>query len=297
VEQPPEHLEIPEDLREHILACERCVIMLIGGSDTGKTTLAERLAAALAASGIVAIVDTDTGQSRIGPPTTIGWGIVTGGFPGWDAIETEGFYFVGATSPVRSVESAVVGAKLMCDAARSSARFVIVDTTGLVTGSLGCTLKWRKINALKPDVLVAIQRSDELEPLLERYKRASRPKIFRMKTPGDVHRKTFDQRTAYREQLFARYFANSRIVQLPDETVAVRCTDEVYPYDLESLSDRVVSLRDAAGRDLALGILLEPDLEDEPFLVRTPLQNVQDVRTVVIGDLRISPDGKQLESL
>jgi len=297
MEQPSEHLGVPEELRKHILASEGCVIMLIGGSDTGKTTLAEQLADVLAASGPVAIVDTDTGQSHIGPPTTIGWGIVTGKFPGWDAIETEGFYFVGATSPVRHLESAVVGAKLMCDAARSNAPFVIVDTTGLATGSLGCTLKWRKINALKPDVAVAIQRGDELEPLLERYNRKKWPKIFRMNTPGDIRRKTFDQRTAYREQLFARYFENSRIVQLPEEAIAVRCTHAVYPYDMESLDSRVVSLRDEAGKDMALGILLEPDLEDEPLLVRTPLQNVEDVRTVVVGDLRISPDGKQLEAI
>jgi polynucleotide 5'-hydroxyl-kinase GRC3/NOL9 len=297
MEQPSQHLDIPEELREHILASGRCVVMLLGGSDTGKTTLAERLADLLAASGPVAIVDTDMGQSHIGPPTTIGWGMVTDRFPGWDAIETAGFYFVGTTSPVRSLQPTVVGAKLICDAARSSAPFVIVDTTGLVTGSLGCTLKWRKIDALKPDVVAAIQRSEELEPLLERYNHASRPKIFRMKTPADVRRKTFDQRTAYREQLFGRYFENSRIVQLPEETGAVRCTDEVYPYDLEDLSNRVVSLRDTAGRDMALGILLEPDLEDEALLIHTPLQSVEGVRTVMVGDVRISPDGKQLESL
>ena len=297
MEQPPEHLAIPEDLREHILTAERCLLMLLGGSDTGKTTLAERLADVLAASGPVAIVDTDMGQSHIGPPTTIGWGMVTDRFPGWDAIETEGFYFVGTTSPVRSLQPTVVGAKLICGAARSSARFVIVDTTGLVTGSLGCTLKWRKIDAIQPDVVVAIQRGDELEPILERYNHASCPRIFRMKTPADVRRKTSDQRTAYREQLFGRYFENSRIVQLPEETGAVRCTDEVYPYDLEDLSNRVVSLRDGARRDMALGILLEPDLGDEALLVRTPLQNVEAVRTVMVGDVRISPDGKQLESL
>jgi len=61
------------------------------------------------------------------------------------------------------------------------------------------------------------------------------------------------------------------------------------------LVNRGVSLRDAAGRDLALGIIVEIDVSRNLFLVRTPLKSGDEVRTVVLGDLRISPDGKQLE--
>ena len=297
MQQPAGDFGVSEELRERILASEQCVIMLVGGSDTGKTTLAEKLADWLAPSGPVAIVDADMGQSHIGPPTTVGWGLVTGKFAGWDAIETEGFYFVGATSPVRNLLPTVVGAKLMCDAARSSARFVIVDTTGLVTGSVGWILKWSKIDALQPDVVLAIQRTDELEPIVAPYRHTSCPTIVRMRTPEGVGRKTADQRTAHRERLFGRYFENSTTTELSGETVSVQCADEMSGYDPQNLINRVVSLRDATGGDMALGILLEQDIRRNAFLVRTPLKDVDDVRSIVIGDLRISPDGRQLGSL
>src|SRR3989442_7161458 len=53
------------------------VTLILGTSDTGKTSLTARLAGALAARGErVAVVDADVGQSEIGPPTTVGLGHV-----------------------------------------------------------------------------------------------------------------------------------------------------------------------------------------------------------------------------
>lgn len=292
---PADEFDIGEGIKEKILASETCVIMLIGGSDTGKTTLVERIADWLARSGTVAVVDADMGQSHVGPPTTIGWGLVKGGFPGWDAIEAEGFYFVGATSPYRNLLPTVVGAKLMCDAAKASGRFVIVDTTGLATGKLGCVLKWSKIDAIQPDVVLAIQRSDELEPILVPYSHAKSPTLVRMRPPEAVGSKTVDQRTAHRELMFARYFENSDVTELSGDRVSVRWTDTVPSPVLQNLVDGLVSLRDAEGRDIALGIIVEIDVRRNLFLVRTPLSGGDDVRTMVVGDLRTSPDGKQLE--
>ena len=287
--------DIGEGIREQILASEKCVIILIGGPDTGKTTLVEGLADWLARSGTVAVVDADMGQSHIGPPTTIGWGLVKDEFAGWDAIKIQGFYFVGATSPYRHLLPTVVGTKLMCDAAKLRARFVIVDTTGLATGKLGCILKWSKIDAIRPDIVLAIQRGDELEPVLAPYRRAKSPAIVRMRPPEAVCSKTVDQRTAYRERTFARYFENSDVTELSGDGVSLRWSDAVPSRDPEDLVDGLVSLRDAEGRDIALGIIAEIDVRHNLFLVRTPLSCPDDVAVIVVGDLRISPDGRQLE--
>ena len=58
------------------------LMLIIGASDTGKTTLAEAIVRRLCAQRPVGIVDLDIGQSHIGPPTTIAWGRATGGFSG-----------------------------------------------------------------------------------------------------------------------------------------------------------------------------------------------------------------------
>lgn len=53
--------------------------MILGGSDTGKTSLVEYIANLLVSKFKVGIVDCDMGQSHIGPPTTIAWGRVGNG--------------------------------------------------------------------------------------------------------------------------------------------------------------------------------------------------------------------------
>ena len=52
------------------------ICLILGGSDTGKTTLAAALTKLLAKHQPVGIVDADIGQSHIGPPTTAGWAVV-----------------------------------------------------------------------------------------------------------------------------------------------------------------------------------------------------------------------------
>jgi len=56
---------------EKLLNCLRDrpgVTLLLGATDTGKTTLIRQLACSLALHGRTAIIDCDVGQSSIGPP-------------------------------------------------------------------------------------------------------------------------------------------------------------------------------------------------------------------------------------
>src|SRR5512143_4154216 len=112
-------IEVLSDVRNRL-------IMVIGGSDTGKTTLIEFLADFLSAKTKVGIVDLDMGQSHIGPPTTIAWGRVSGRFRDWKDIPVEDFYFTGTVTPFGSLVPSVAGAKLITDRALSSVRKVIV---------------------------------------------------------------------------------------------------------------------------------------------------------------------------
>lgn len=133
-------------------SAETRLVMVIGGPDTGKTTLVESVAGLLSASAPVAVADLDMGQSHIAPLTTVAWGIVSGGFRGWHRIEAEEFYFTGTLSPLGSLLPTVVGSMIMVERAGK----VIVDTTGLVSEPAGRLLKHFKIEALSPDMIIAI---------------------------------------------------------------------------------------------------------------------------------------------
>jgi polynucleotide 5'-hydroxyl-kinase GRC3/NOL9 len=55
---------------------QKGICLILGASDTGKTTLAEALAKHLAKHQPVGVIDADIGQSHIGPPATVGWAVV-----------------------------------------------------------------------------------------------------------------------------------------------------------------------------------------------------------------------------
>ncbi len=57
-----------------ILGKEKGIAIILGATDTGKSTLAKFLISHLCQRGLkVALVDADIGQSFLGPPATIGF--------------------------------------------------------------------------------------------------------------------------------------------------------------------------------------------------------------------------------
>jgi polynucleotide 5'-hydroxyl-kinase GRC3/NOL9 len=158
------------------------VTLVLGANDAGKTTLVTRLAGALADAGhTVGVVDADLGQSDVGPPTTVGLGRVRRPLERLADAELVALEFLGVTSPARCMrETAEATARLVRRALELGHDRVLVDTSGLVEGHFGRALKRLKIDRVGPDVLVALQRTDEVEPLLSVYAEAGRPMIVRL---------------------------------------------------------------------------------------------------------------------
>jgi polynucleotide 5'-hydroxyl-kinase GRC3/NOL9 len=191
-------------------------ILLLGATDTGKTTLLTQLATTLQAQGRrMAIVDADVGQSSVGPPTTIGLAIVDAPFHGLQEMSSVALHFVGSTTPRGHLVSMVVGTGRMTDRARAlGADGVIVDTCGFVGGEGGRRLKRAQIAIVKPEVVVCLQRGDECERILDAYCYREQPRIVRLRPAFACRRRSIVERRFYREQAIHRYFAGSRLVTL-----------------------------------------------------------------------------------
>src|ERR1700694_1153573 len=162
------------------------VTVVIGASDAGKTTLVAALGSELAARGQrVGVVDSDVGQSEIGPPTTVGLGRISARVTRLSEAELIAFQFVGVSSPARDIRGVVEAARRMVDRARAE-RFerVLVDTSGLVLGWPGHRLKQAKIAAVDPDLLLFLERQDECAPIADRYAGTSRPRVLRLPAQG-----------------------------------------------------------------------------------------------------------------
>ncbi len=196
----------------------QAVILVIGSTDTGKSTFCRYLVERGVSQGLrVGFVDADVGQSQIGPPTTIGLKMLSR-IPDWDKVEADNLYFVGWISPVGHTLECVTGVRLMVDAAfRAGADCVVIDTTGYVKGMGGVALKRHKIEIIQPRYLVCIQRSGELDEIMAGFDAFHSMKIHRLSPHQAVTSKTSVYRRKYREARVKRYFSETLQVLLPFE--------------------------------------------------------------------------------
>src|SRR5438093_11477658 len=193
------------------------VTLILGTSDTGKTSLTARLAGALAARGErVAVVDAAVGQSEIGPPTTVGLGRVARPLGRLGEAEVLALEFVGDTPPVRYIrETAEATGRLVRRALSAGFERVLVDTGGLVEGPLGLALKRAKIRAVDPDLVLVLQRRDESEPIARALESGgTRPRVVRLPPSSAVVRRTATRRREHRERILRDYLARAATIEL-----------------------------------------------------------------------------------
>jgi polynucleotide 5'-hydroxyl-kinase GRC3/NOL9 len=198
------------------------VTLVMGGPDTGKSTLCQYLMyRAYAAGEIAALVDLDLGQSHLGPPGALGLGIFPPRMPGDRGLFPEGLYFVGQTSPVGKVLEVAVGCRVLVDQARAQGvSRVVVNTSGLIQGPAAYRLKQAETELLQPELVLALARSRELSPLLRLLEQTSHTLLLPVSSLAV--RRGPEERRLYREARFRRYFAKARRLDLPASEVVWR---------------------------------------------------------------------------
>jgi polynucleotide 5'-hydroxyl-kinase GRC3/NOL9 len=279
---------VPPEWREAIRrAAGAGVTMVIGESDTGKTTLVTAIANTLRARRPgVAVIDADLGQSEIGPPTTIGLGRIRRRVGRLADADVVALYFVGVTSPARHLLRVVVGTRRMLDRARR-ARFrrIIIDTSGLVGGPLGRALKQAKIEVTDPDLVICLERAGECGQIVAAYATAARPAVMRVPASAAARPRSPEDRRRHRQQRLDAYFAAARRTALSLGRVRVVDADGevVAPgSDMSPAEGTLVGLLDATRATLGLGIVRGIDVDAGALYVDTPSPEAR-VATVVIG--------------
>ncbi len=221
------------------------VAMLVGGLDSGKSTLGLALAAAALEGGrTVAFLDADIGQKVVGPPTAVTLRLIreAGDLEPHALAAPEALYFVGATSPQGQLLPLVDGADL-----------VVVDTSGLVSGVYGQILKYHKIDLLRPDVVIGLQRGEELAPLLGIAHRFFPTEVVALPVEPDVRSTSVDERAQNREAAFRRYFAGPLQRWRVKPTVFMPALPALF--DQSQLDRILVGLSAGEGEFIGLGYL------------------------------------------
>lgn len=280
-----------------LLAEEKGMAILLGGTDTGKTTLANFLIFNLCSRGLsVALVDADIGQSTLGPPATIGLSEFKSD-PGWKVVlSPPKIFFVGSTTPEGHFPLHLKGVKKMVDKAISYATdLILVDTTGFVSGEAGKELKRRKIDLISPRFILALQRSDELEPILEPYKENPLYKIFRLPLSEKVRTRPMEERRINRANKFRDYFRDSVIQELAVEEVQIggEVLDPsgapIPPDWALRINGILIGLKDGNDETLALALTRNYVEAEKVVRVSTPLRDIQPVRAIQLSSLKVIP--------
>lgn len=135
------------------------VVMLVGDSDTGKSTLATYLANVALGHGIMpCVIDGDIGQGDLAPPAGIGAALLSGPLTDLRDARATWYEFIGNTSPAgfehviaRKLRSTLERTMLLGD-------ICIVNTDGYTRGE-GVQYKLMLAEAIKPDIIVCLENS------------------------------------------------------------------------------------------------------------------------------------------
>lgn len=258
-------------------------VLILGHTDVGKSTCCAFLCRQIMASGFhVAIVDSDIGQKDIGPPATISLAYPTPSQPP-TAWQPSALFFVGAVSPARRLLPMVIGSQQLVNSA--TADFVLINTTGFIHGA-GRVLKSYKIEALQPDVIVALQRGTELRPIIESYRNH---RIRHLRPSRQVTSKTPHDRMQARRLAFARYFQTAQQVTLALDKLVFQRSLTAQRVETRLLC----GVADSSNHTLGLAIVTDINAQKGCLSLHTPVA-ATDIRVLQGGDLYLSHDGREL---
>lgn len=267
------------------------VVFLMGALDTGKTSFGLALAQRAVAAGVrTAIVDADVVQSTIGPPTTTGLRICdqSTDFSPEGLRVADGLGFVGSLVPKGHLLPLIVSTmKLVNEARKQGCQLIVVDSSSLVSGIYGQTLKYFKLDLVSPDFVVGFERGGELEPLVGLAQRFTRAEVIELEVHAEVRARSIDERMQEREEAFAAYFAHGSSRWRVKPTVFMPTLPP--EFDLALLDELVVGMEDGEGHCVGIGVL-EYDSGEDILRMVSPVS--EGVRGLRLGSIRMDISGR-----
>ena len=273
---------------EALLDMKEGRVMVIGDTDVGKSTLCVYLVNSLIERGVnVRVVDADIGQADLGPPTTIGSATPSMFITSLSDLTLASLLFIGHTSPNRVESKLINGIQRL--STNSENALTIVNTDGWVLEPEAIFYKTGLIASLKPDLVLGLERGNELHPILS----SSRANSMRISTAKQVLARSRSNRRDIRAAGFLRFLGAGRVrsISLEDMSLSIPTG---FPTPLgpraRELRDLIVGFLGENGYLIQIGIF--QGIEDAA--VRVYCKEFSDARAIEFGYVRLSISGREI---
>jgi polynucleotide 5'-hydroxyl-kinase GRC3/NOL9 len=259
-------------------------ILLIGGTDSGKSTLARCLAGVLAKvrPERAGWIDGDIGQSVIGLPTTVSLALLAGP-SSLKPPRPQASFFAGSTNATRCPMAILTGLKRLQEEAEGlGADTLAIDTTGFVDRTAGgLTLKEWKVELLRPHTVIALQVGRELEPVVAPLRKHPATRVVDQPVDPGTSRKSAAQRRKYRREKLRAHFGRARHIRFRIPELPVYGLAQARKLSL-------VGLLDGRGLCLSLGVIRER--RERELEIFAPLEDTARVAAVRVSELCVDPE-------
>lgn len=276
---------------EAILSAKKnpMVILILGKIDSGKSSYCTYLVNKLVDGKCrVAVLDGDLGQSDIGPSGTVGFAFASKPLTELYDLKLENAFFVGVTSPIKAITKTIEGLNtLKAQILERPVDFIVVNTDGWVTGDVAVKYKTELIKEIKPDLIVGLPQTDELETLVANIE--STP-IIMVEPSSSLSQRSPEKRKSLREMTYTRYLKDAKMQNYPMTQLKIEPKNGV-PNRQEPEKGLLVGLYDSKNKFLGIGVLREINSVRKALKVQTSVLTKPNM--IVIG--KISLNTKLLE--
>jgi len=283
-----------ETANKALTCTKRCKTVILGDVDSGKTSFCTFLANIATSLGRkVCIIDADIGQTDIGPPTTMGLGLVTEPVFDLFTVKASEIFFVGATNP-RYIEK-IVGDGVLYLIKKSEeldVDFLVINTDGWIQDEEAKQYKIRLLKRISPEIIIGIQFGDELKPILSTFNNADSIILY-LDAPSNLIKRTKNERRELREQGYRKYLkeGSTRVLSLKEiaiEYVQTSTTKTLKSEETSSLeqilNSRILYSEEHADYILLIstnyGSITEEKKRELENILRKPIQITDEKRSL-----------------
>ncbi len=232
-------MRVWSDLEESIftnLKSGKNKLMIIGETDSGKSTLTSYLANIALMRGLrAAIIDGDIGQGDLVPPGCTGASVVRNKIYDLRDIRADILGFVGFTSPsLLSVRDLIIKRmnELISYLEEREYDLCIINTDGYVADG-GMDYKVDMIRELKPDIIICFKEIDK--ELLERLKGFDNPPVVIPADRPEGIVKSISQRSERRLSQYFRFLKDGKDLSIDLKKIRLSFMGDLYEHNLSDL--------------------------------------------------------------